>query len=120
MFNRNLRRAAVAAMCGMASIAFVACANETVDVPSNAQEMASGNSRIAFTATEPGDVLIEDVTNQSVVYRSHVRDGDIVDVDPSTNQVTLNGTVVENQSLHNGDQYRIYFTPTSDLNAQPS
>ena len=115
MFKRNLHRVALAAMCGVASVAFVACASEPLNIPNNAQEMAAGNGHISFTATEPGDVLIEDATNSSVAYRSHLNAGDTISVDPSANQVTMNSTVVENDSLHNGDQYRILFSPATDL-----
>jgi len=95
-------------------VAFVACASEPLDVPSSAQEMAAGNGTIAFTSTGPGQVIIEDVTNQSIVYRGDVRTGDAVTVDPASDQVLLNGTIVENKALHNGDQYRILFNSASN------
>ena len=113
----RLRTAALSAVCGIASVAFLGCADPHVDLPPNAQEMSAGSHRLAFTATQPGSVVVEDVQDHSILYRGLVKTGDIVIVDPDQNQVTINGMVVENKRLHAGDEHRIFFAaPLSSLN----
>jgi hypothetical protein len=114
MLMQQLRRHALAAVCGVASFGFMACASDQLDIPANAQEMVSGNDRMTFTSTGPGTVLVEDVSNSSIVYRGRVSTGDTVVLDPRNNKLTLNSTVISDQTLHGGDEFRIFFTARED------
>jgi hypothetical protein len=49
------------------------------------------------------------------VYGTKIHRGQSVDVDTQKNMVMLDNQVVSQNSLHPGDEYRIYFDPTTTV-----
>ena len=83
------------------------------NIPPSATVSSSGNMQLTFTAPQPGTVWVYDVNNDRIVYSGSVAPNQSVVVDPTTNQITVDGRVVFDKGLNSGDQHRIYFEATA-------
>jgi hypothetical protein len=64
-----------------------------------------------------GDVFrtiwVYDVNSDRIIYSGGLAGNQSVSVDPVANQITVDGRIVFDKGLNNGDQVRIYFQPTA-------
>jgi hypothetical protein len=73
---------------------------------------------VSWTASSDGRVSVYDQNTDKIVYGTSVRVGQSVNVDVDNNRIMLDGQLVNENSLHRGDQYRIYFEPTSIVHSE--
>src|SRR5918993_5168174 len=81
-------------------------------VPSTALLGAEGDDRLTFTSDGPGTVYIFDQSDNKLLYSGHVTSRRQVVVDPKSNQITVDGLLVQDKSLRPGNQRKIFFRPT--------
>ena len=79
-------------------------------VPPVASLGAEGRDRVEYTASTDGVAWVADATRNNVVYRTRVRAGDRIVLDPARNSLMVNGTRAYNGELP-ADDYRIFFAP---------
>lgn len=79
------------------------------NIPPGATISASGNAQLTFTAPQTGTIWVYDVNNDRIVYSGSLAGNQSVSVDPVANQITVEGRVVMDKGMNNGDQLRIYF-----------
>jgi hypothetical protein len=111
----RLRQIAVAAVGSFSLVLGLAgCMPERPDsISPNAVMETSGNSSLTWTASSSGNVTVFDQSTDKIVYGAKVNHGQALDVDVDKNKILLDGELVSENSLHRGDQYRIFFEPTS-------
>lgn len=81
-------------------------------VPSTATIGAEGEERLTFTTDGPGTIYIVDQSDNKLLYSGHAPGRRQVVVDPERNEITVDGTLVQEDSLRPGHNRRIYFRPT--------
>jgi hypothetical protein len=92
------------------------CMGERPDPVSPAATLeTSGDKNLTWTATSAGKLTVYDDNTQKIVYGATLNQGQTVKVDVDNNRITLDSTTVGENSLHGGDQYKIYFEPTSTV-----
>src|SRR5687768_24119 len=69
-------------------------------VPADARMAAEGDGKVSATATEAGMVYISDRHENRLLYSGDIKSGEVVSVDPEANQVTIDGRVVQDKTLH--------------------
>jgi hypothetical protein len=99
-----------------------ACAmNERPDIPANAALASSGNDRLEYTPATDGRVwIVEDVNGQKMIYSAAVAENDSIVVDPSNNQITVNGRVVFDKGLDRDANHKIFFESGEHATANAS
>jgi hypothetical protein len=110
-FNRVL----LVATLGLSSMAFLpGCAAEVhpKDVPSAASLSSEGTGRLAFTAPTAGTAYVYDNTNDKMIYSGPLTAGQRLSIDPKNDRVDIGDRKVSEQTLHTGNNYRIYFDST--------
>jgi hypothetical protein len=83
------------------------------EISPNAVMETSGDRTVTWTASSSGKMTVYDQNTGKIVYGATVHDGQSVRVDADNNRISLDGQVVNENSLHGGDQYKIFFEPTS-------
>ncbi len=114
----NARRIlAVPVLMGISLMLLAGCMEDRrADIPSNAIQASSGNSKLTYTPSQDGTVWVFDKTNNRIDYSGPVMAGAAVTVDPDSNVVTVNGRTVMNGSLARGADHTVFFMPsTPDL-----
>ena len=81
-------------------------------IPSDALLGSEGERRLTYTTNGPGTIFVQDVTDNSLVYSGEVSGPRQVTVDPEENQITVDGTLVQDKKLTKGHTHRIMFEPT--------
>ena len=105
---------AVPLLLALGMLVLAGCESDRMaNIPPGAAVMASGNSQVTYTATQPGTFWVYDVNNDRIVYSGSLAGNQNVLVDPSANQITVDGRVVFDKGLNGGDQLRIYFQGVS-------
>jgi hypothetical protein len=95
-FSRQL---AVALLSGGALVTFAGCAAQRPpDLPQAASLKAEGSDRVVYTADESGTLYISDA-DQDIFWSGTVHSGDRVELDPTTNKLSVNGRVVSNRPV---------------------
>jgi hypothetical protein len=103
--------AALAVAVSVGSLA--GCAPERHEVvPSSALVGAEGNERLTFTSDGPGTIYIFDQTDNKLLYSGDLTGRRQVVVDPDSNQITVDGHLVQDKTLRGGNHRRIFFRPT--------
>ena len=89
------------------------CAPERHEVvPSSALIGAEGNERLTFTSDGPGTIYIVDQTDDKLLYSGELTGRRQVVVDPDSNQITVDGQLVQEKTLRGGNNRRIFFRRT--------
>ena len=89
------------------------CATERPEAMSpNAVLETSGDKNLTWTAQGAGNLTVYDQNTEKIVYGTTITPAQNVAVDVDMNRVTLDSKVVSENTLHRGDQYRIFFEPT--------
>lgn len=101
----------VPGVAGIALMGLVGCAAERPEnVPKSAAMTADGRERIAWTATDTGQVWVTDEAANAIVYSGRVNRGDRLVVDTVEDMVSVNGVAVVTRDLPLRD-HRVYFEP---------
>jgi hypothetical protein len=79
------------------------------NIPPSATLSASGNAQLTYTAPTVGTFWVYDVNSDRIVYTGSLGANQSVSVDPVGNQIMVEGRVVFDKGMNNGDQQRIYF-----------
>ena len=90
-------------------------ANRPDEISPNAVMETSGDKSLTWTASSAGKMTVWDQSTDKIVYGSTVNQGQSVGVDVDRNRIMLDSQIVNENSLHAGDQYKIYFEPTSTV-----
>lgn len=78
-------------------------------LPDNLQPVAEGPAKLDYKAAADGRIYVTDVEDNVVVARKHIRAGQVLDVSPEQNMITIDGRSVLNQDLNKSHSHRIYF-----------
>lgn len=78
-------------------------------IPRSAESVASGRGRVEWRAESRGTVWIGNDRLKSVVVSHAVNVDDLVEVDPSKDQVKLNGRVIFNKNMESKHEHSIFF-----------
>jgi hypothetical protein len=112
----RLRQTVVAlSASGIMGMGIMGCAGDPKAAPisPNAEMETQGDQTLTWNAPSAGKLTVYDNTSGKIVYGSPVKKDEAVKVDVDNNRVTLDTQTVEESTLHRGDQYRIYFEPTT-------
>jgi hypothetical protein len=82
--------------------------------------MESGNQRIRFVAPNDGTVYVYEKGTARLVWSGLLARGESLDVNPVTNSITDEGSVVANKILSANVEHDIYFKPLPPLVTTPS
>jgi hypothetical protein len=108
-----LRNTLVGAMLGVAAATLVtgcaASGSHPNDVPGTAMLRSEGTGRIVDTAPDNGTVYVYDNSEDRMIYSGTVMSGQRVTVNPKDDRIDVDDRKVSDQTLPNGDSYRIYF-----------
>jgi hypothetical protein len=85
--------------------------------PGSVMETA-GDKTLSWTSSGSGRVTVYDQSAARIVYGADVRNGQTVSVDQDHNRILFDSQLVSENSLHLGDEYRIYFQPTSTVHTE--
>jgi hypothetical protein len=103
-------------VCVPMVIGMAGCMNEQPDPISPSAVMeTSGNADLTWTASSAGKLTVFDQNTQKIAYGADLTTNQSVKVDVDNNRITLDSQVVSENSLHRGDQYKIYFEPTNSV-----
>jgi len=104
----------LAALLGISVMLLAGCMEDRrADIPSNAIQASSGNSKLTYTPSQDGTIWVFDKTNNRIDYSSPVTAGSAVEVDPDANTITVNGRTVMNGSLARGADHTVFFMPST-------
>lgn len=81
-------------------------------VPSTALLGSEGEGRLTYTTDGPGTIYIFDHTANKLLYTAQAPGKRQVVVDPESNQITVDGVLVQDKSLRAGNNRKIFFRPT--------
>jgi hypothetical protein len=81
------------------------------NVPAGAVVWSDSKDRTNLTATDAGTAWIVDDSNR-VIYTTRLVKGDTLAIDPTNDQITLNGNRAYDGRLTAG-RYRVYFDKTA-------
>jgi hypothetical protein len=107
-----IRHYAAGATLGLAVLAS-GCAAPPMSVPSTAQMMSEGNSKVAYRPTQFGRVYVTDDTDHKIVYQGDADRDELVEVDSRADRISVGGRTVSELRLDDNHQYRVYFEPLS-------
>jgi hypothetical protein len=118
----RLRQFAITSLGTIAlSVGLVGCAETRPEaVSANAVMETSGDKTLTWTAASPGRVTVFNQSTDKIVYGATVASGQSVKVDVDGNRIMLDSQVVSENSLHGGDEYKIYFEPTATVQSSES
>ena len=120
----SLRKVAVTSVAGIALALGVAACEQShpQDVPGSAQLMQAGNKQVVFTPNQRGMVYVYDQQNNHLIWSGEVSEGRQIKVDPTSNQITVNGQVVSKGTLLPYHNEQVWFSPESSRSmvAQPT
>ena len=91
------------------------CATEPLNVPADARTVVEGERALQYTAPYTGEVYVYNVSDKAVVYSGEIDEGDVLLVDPEANRITLDGNVAMEKGLDRGDQYRVFYKRTGEV-----
>ena len=112
MRRHRLLLAAVLATSALTSVGVGGCAPERHEVvPATAMLGAEGERRLSYTTNGPGTLYVTDQTDNRLVYSGEVTGERQISVDPEKNELTVDGTLVQNKTLTRGHNHRIFFQP---------
>jgi hypothetical protein len=113
----RVRQIFIASLGSLAlSVGLVGCmGGRPESISANAVMETSGDKTITWTASSPGRLTVYDQSSDKIIYGASVAGGQSVKVDVDNNRVMLDSQVVSENSLHGGDQYKIYFEPTATV-----
>jgi hypothetical protein len=113
----RLRQIAVAtAGCVTLVFGLAGCMPERPEsISPNAVMETSGDKTLTWTASSSGRLTVWDKNTDKIVYGTRVKSGQSVNVDVDRNKIMLDDQLVDQGSLHAGDQYRLFFEPTSTV-----
>jgi hypothetical protein len=110
----GIRHFAVAAASGLLLLGVVGCQHDRPETLSpNAMMQVEGNKSLNFDAPSDGKVTVYNSDTDHIVYASEIKKSQNINVDVENNRISLNGQTAVENNLHKGDQYRIFFEPTS-------
>jgi len=110
MFSRVILSAGL--MLGTAAVG--GCLSERSNViPQSAQLRVEGDKLLTYNAAQDGMVYVFNRNANEVVYSGQINRNQSITVDPEKNQILLDGRMVSENTLRNGDRYRIFFQPAS-------
>jgi hypothetical protein len=94
-------------------ISFAAgCAHDKHEaIPATAMLGAEGERRLTYTTSRAGTIFVQDTTDNSLVYSGEVNGPRQITVDPEKNEITVDGTLVQDKKLTKGHNHRIMFEP---------
>ena len=94
-------------------VAFAAgCAHDKHEaIPATAMLGAEGERRLTYTTSRAGTIFVQDKNANSLVYSGEVNGPRQITVDPEKNEITVDGTMVQNKKLTKGHTHRIMFEP---------
>jgi hypothetical protein len=97
------------------SLFFAGCATVEAhpEIPGAAIMGSEGSGRLAYTAPDDGTVYIYDVTEEQIAYSGRVRTGETITVNPDDDRITVDGRLVSEKELNEGNLHRLYFMPES-------
>jgi hypothetical protein len=95
-------------------MAFLAgCAVERPpEVPANAIVATSGQDHLSYSVSSHGTIWVYDVNGNKILYSGKVDDGQVVVVDTTAHDITIDGRVVVNKDVDHGPTYRVFFQAT--------
>jgi hypothetical protein len=95
------------------------CADTRPDPISPGSVMESaGDKTLSWSASGTGRVTVYDQSAARIIYGADVHTGQTVTVDQEHNRIMLDSQLVNENGLHGGDEYRIYFQPTTTVNTE--
>jgi hypothetical protein len=113
----NLFRTMTAGMIlGTAVLAGGCQYNRNSAVPASAVMAGESSGYLSYRAGSDGTVYVINRTKDKVVFSGPIMKGQTVVVDSQKNQVMVEDRIVSENSLVNGDVYRIYFLADRDRN----
>src|SRR6478735_6649179 len=114
MSRHNLLLAAVLTTSALACLGASGCASDRHEVaPATAMLGAEGERRLTYTTNGPGTLYVYDQTADRLVYSGEVTGERQISVDPEKNELTVDGTLVQNKTLTRGHNHRIFFQSRS-------
>jgi hypothetical protein len=113
----RLRQIAVASLGCFGLVAGLAgCMENRPDsISPNAMMETSGDKSLTWTASGYGRITVWDQNTDKIVYGTTIKSGQSVNVDVDRNRIMLDNQIVNENSLHGGDQYKIYFEATNSV-----
>jgi hypothetical protein len=113
VFMTGFRHFAAVTASGILLAVGAGCASQPDSVSPTAVKEVEGNRNLSFEAPSNGRVTVFDSDSQHIAYSADIMKGNAVMVDNDNNRITLNGQTAVENSLHKGDNYRIFFDPSS-------
>ena len=101
---RRLRHVTLA-LLATAALAFAGCSA----LRDSSHTVSEGRGTLAFRTPAAGQVLVDDLSWHTEIYMHAVPADALVEVDPYTQQVRVNGEVVARLRTGVADEYRIAF-----------
>lgn len=96
----------------LGTVAVGGCLQERSNViPQSAQLRVEGDKLLTYNATNDGMVYVYNRNTNEVIYSGQIARNQAIVVDPEKNQILLDGRMVSENTLRNGDRYRIFFQP---------
>jgi hypothetical protein len=103
-------RLAIPTAFAFSTLALVACEQDRVtNVPAGATVMTSGNANLTFTAPSDGTVWVYDQNDDRIDYSGQIRASQSLTLDPQSSQILIDGRVVNDKTLNQNAQHRVYF-----------
>ena len=114
---RFRRTSVVLAGSAFLALGIAGCAEQpkSAAISPNAVMETSGDQTLTWNAPSAGKLTVYDNSSGKIVYGATVTRDQAVKVDVENNRITLDTQIVDESSLHPGDQYRIYFEPTQTV-----
>ena len=112
MRSHNLLLSAVLAVSAFSFLAG-GCAKEKRHdvVPATALLGAEGEKKLTYTTASAGTLYVYDQVADRLVYSGQVESGRSISIDPEKNEVSVDGTLVQDKTLTKGHNHRIFFQP---------
>jgi len=82
-------------------------------IPPQARLAAEGTQQLSYLAPRDGMAYVFNRNTNEVVYSGQLNKGQNIVVDSQQNRILADGRLVSENTLHNGDRYRIFFAPAS-------
>ncbi|HEV7299171.1 MAG TPA: hypothetical protein VGN72_07380 [Tepidisphaeraceae bacterium] len=82
-------------------------------IPQTAILAVEGDGLLTYRASEDGTVYLFNRNSNQVVFSGQISRGQAIVVDPDKNHVMLDDRIVTERTLRRGDQYRVFFSPST-------
>ena len=103
------RTATLLFVAGAIFVSFGCVSERPKGLPGGAAIVAEGSGPLVFTAVDKGTVYVRDASADRVLYQSPIEKGQRIEVDPTSNRVTLDGRTVEPAApLRPNGSYQVY------------